>query len=79
MLSTYSKTSLKRPLKKKAEIGFQDRVPLNAGQKFCRMSQESIPQYFWPSLSYHLALRHLLCLFLVAALDRFYLTLKSHF
>ena len=33
----YSKTCLKRPLKKKTKIGFQDRLSLNAGQKYCRM------------------------------------------
>ena len=32
----YSKTCLKRPLKK-TKIGFQDRLSLNAGQKYCRM------------------------------------------
>ena len=35
----YSKTCLKRPLKKKTKIGFQDRLLLNAGQKYCRMLQ----------------------------------------
>ena len=35
----YSKTCLKRPLKKKTKIGFQDRLSLNAGQKHCRMLQ----------------------------------------
>ena len=60
----YSKTGLKRPLKKKTKIGFQDRLSLNAGQKYCRMLQESILQYFQPSLSYHLSLRPLFCLFL---------------
>ena len=33
----YSKTCLKRPLKKKTKIGFQDRLSLNEGQKYCRM------------------------------------------
>ena len=33
----YSKTCLKRPLKNKTKIGFQDRLSLNAGQKYCRM------------------------------------------
>ena len=28
------------------KIGFQDRLSLNAGQKYCRMLQESILQYF---------------------------------
>ena len=31
-----SKTCLKQPLKK-TKIGFQDRLTLNAGQKYCRM------------------------------------------
>ena len=35
----YSKTCLKWPLKKKTKIGFQDRLSLNAGQKYCRMLQ----------------------------------------
>ena len=35
----YSKTCLKRPLKKDQKIGFQDRILLNAGQKYCRMLQ----------------------------------------
>ena len=32
----YSKTFLKRPLKKNTKIGFQDRLSLNAGQKYCK-------------------------------------------
>ena len=35
----YSKTCLKGPLKKKTKIGLQDRLLLNAGQKYCRMLQ----------------------------------------
>ena len=35
----YSKTCLKRPLKKDQKIGFHDRLLLNAGQKYCRMLQ----------------------------------------
>ena len=35
----YSKTCLKQPLKQKTEIGFQGRLSLNAGQKYCRMLQ----------------------------------------
>ena len=58
--------------KKKPKIGFQERLSLHAGQKFaecfgqkyCRMLQESILQYFRPVLSYHLSLRSLFCLFL---------------
>ena len=46
------------------KIGFQDRLSLNAGQKHYRMLQESILQYSGPSLSYHLSLITLFCLFL---------------
>ena len=56
----YSNPCLKQPLKKKTKIGFQDRWSRNAGQKYCRVA--FIPQYFRPSLSYHLSLRS--CLFL---------------
>ena len=35
----YSKTCLNWLLKKKTKIGFQDRLSLNAGQKYCRMLQ----------------------------------------
>ena len=39
-LSTvYSKTCVKWPLSKRPQIGFQDQVWLNAGQKYCRMLQ----------------------------------------
>ena len=62
--SYHSRTCLKRPLKRIPKIGFQDRLLLNAGRKCCRMLQESILQYFRPSLSYHLTLRSLFCLFL---------------
>ena len=59
--SYYSKTCLKRPLRKKTKIGFQDRLSLNAGPKYCRMLQESILQNFRPSLSYHWSLTWILC------------------
>ena len=36
----YSKNCLKRPFKKMTEIGFEDQLSLNAGQKYCRMLQE---------------------------------------
>ena len=46
----------------KTKVVFQDRLSLNAGQKYCRMLQKSILQYFRPSLSYYLSLRSLFCL-----------------
>ena len=33
------KISVKRPLSKRQDIGFQDQLSLNAGQKYCRMLQ----------------------------------------
>ena len=41
--------------KRRPKIGLKDRLSLNAGQKYCRMLQESILQYFGPSVSYHLS------------------------
>ena len=35
----YSKNCVKRPLSKRPQIGFQDQLSLNAGQKYCRMLQ----------------------------------------
>ena len=63
-LCVYSKTVLSSHSKWRPQIGFQDRLSLIAGQKYCRILQESILQYFRPSLSYHLSLRPLFCLFL---------------
>ena len=57
----YSKTCVKQPLWKRPKIGFREQSSLNAGQKYCRML---ILQYFWPSLSYHLSLISMFCLFL---------------
>ena len=37
--NTYSKTCLEQPLSKRPEMGFQDQLSLNAGQKYCRMLQ----------------------------------------
>ena len=39
LVRSYSKTYVKRPLSKRQKIGFQDRLSLNAGQKYCRMLQ----------------------------------------
>ena len=50
--------------KRRPKIVFQDPLSLNAGQKYCRMLQESILQYFRLSLSYHLTLKPLFCLLL---------------
>ena len=65
--------------KRRPKIGFQDRLLLNVGQKYCRMLQESILQYFQPSLSYHLSLRTLFSLCLSGRLRQILLYLKQSF
>ena len=62
----------------KTKIGFKDQLSLNAGQRYCKMLQESILQYFRPPLSYHLSLRPLFCLLLSGCLRQvsLYLYLK---
>ena len=45
----HSKTCLKRPLKKKTTIGFQDRLLLNAGQKLQLVIKIFVLSIFeWP-------------------------------
>ena len=63
-LIVYSKTCLKRPLRKKTKncLFFQVQVALNAGQKYCRMLLGSILQYFQPAFSAHLSKRNMLCI-----------------
>ena len=36
----YNKTCVKRPLSKISQIGLEDHISLNAGQRYCRMLQE---------------------------------------
>ena len=79
IVSSQSKRRPKFVFKKKTKICFQDRLLLNAGQKYCRMLQESILQYFRPSLSYHLSLRSLICLFLSGCLRQVLLYICPHF
>ena len=78
----YSKTCLKQPLKSRPKIVFQTQLSLNAGQKYCRMLpllQEEHSEYFRPSLSYHLSLRSLFCLFLIGRLRQVLLYLELYF
>ena len=56
----YSKTCLKRPLKKKIKNGFQERFSLMQIKSIAECSKGSILQY----VSYSLSLRPLFCLFL---------------
>ena len=48
---------------KKTTIGFRDQLLLNAGQKYCRMLQGEHSAILRPSLSHHLSLESLFCLF----------------
>ena len=63
--------------KRRPKIGFHDLLSLNASQKYCRMLQESILQYFRPSLSYHLSLKPLFCIFLSDRLSQVLLYISS--
>ena len=59
----YSKTCVKWPLSKRPKIGFHDQLSLYAGQKYCRILQGEHSAILTTSLSYHLSLRSLFCLF----------------
>ena len=61
---SYSKTCVKRRPPKRPKIGFQDNYHLMQVKSIAECSKGSILQYFRPSLSYHLSLRSLFCLFL---------------
>ena len=52
----YSKTCLKRSLKKKSKIGFQDVLSLNAGQKYSRMFQGEHSAIISTFIKLHLSL-----------------------
>ena len=72
--NTHSKTCLKRSFKKNTKIGFQYKLSLNAGEKYCR-SKGSILQYFRPSLSYHFPLRPWFCPLSVGRLRQVFQTI----
>ena len=84
------KPALSGHWKRRPKIGFQGQLLLNAsrkyfrmlqenaGQKYCRMLFWSILQYFRPSLSYHLSLRPLFCLFLSGRLRQVLLYILIH-
>ena len=80
--TTYSKTCLKRPIKQDQKKGFKTDYRLMQVQSIAECSHWSILQYLWPSLSYHLSLRYLFCLFLSGRLRQvllFILVLLSVF
>ena len=63
-LQVYSKTNIKQPLSKRQKLFFKTNYSLMQVKSITECSKGSILQYFWPSLSYHLSLRPLFCLFL---------------
>ena len=64
IMSTYSKTCVKQPLSKRPKLVFTTNYRLMKVKSIAECSKGSILQYFWLSLSYHLSLRYLFCLFL---------------
>ena len=60
----YSKTCLKWPFKMKTKIGFQDRLSLNVGQKYCRMLQKEHSAILSTFIKLPSAIKNLFCLFL---------------
>ena len=60
----YSKTCVKWTLWKDRKSIFKTNYRLMQVKSIAECSKGSILQYFWPSLSYHLSLRSLFCLFL---------------
>ena len=63
-LKKYSKTCLKRQLKKKIKIGFQDQLSLNAGQKYCRILQAGHSAILSTFIKLPFVINTFVCLFL---------------
>ena len=59
---------LKRPLKKNTKIGFKYQLPLNAGQKYCRMLQGEHSAKLSTFIKLPFVLRPMFCLFLSGGL-----------
>ena len=64
ILNKYSKTCVKQPLSKRPKIVFKTNYRLLQVKSIAECSKRSILQYFRHSLSYHLSLRSLVCLFM---------------
>ena len=69
----YSKTSVKRPLKKDRKLVFKTKYRLMQVRSIAECFKGSILQYFRPSLIYHLSLRSLFCLLLSGRFTQFLL------
>ena len=66
----YSKTCVKPPLSKDRKLVLKTNYCLMQDKSIAECSKGSIQQYFRPSLSYHLSLRSLFCLFLSGCLTQ---------
>ena len=60
----YSKTCLKRPLSKRPKNVFQERLSLNAGQKYCRMLQTEHFAILSTFIKLQVVIKTYVCLFL---------------
>ena len=72
--STYNKTCVSQ---KERKLVFKTNYPLMQVKSIAECSKWSILQYFRPSLSYHLSLRSLLCLFLSGLFAQVLLYMRS--
>ena len=73
----YSKTCVKRPLSKRPKIDFKTNYRSMQVISIAECSKGSILQYFRPSISYHLSLRSLFCLFLSCRFTQVLLYVQS--
>ena len=64
MVSAYSKTCLRGHSKRTPKLVFKTDYRLMQVKSIAECSKGSILQYFQPSISYHLSLRSVFCLFL---------------
>ena len=71
------KTCLKRPLKKKTKIGFQDQLSLHAGQKYCRMFQGEHSAILLTLIKLPFVIKIVLCLFLSGHLRQVFAVTKN--
>ena len=69
--NNYHKTCLKQPLSNRPKLFFKTNYGLMQIKNIAECSKGSILQYFRPSLSYHLSLSSLFCLFLCGRLRQF--------
>ena len=75
----YSKTCVKRPLSKGQNWVSRPIIALCRSKVLQNAPKGSILQYVWPSLSYHLSLRSLYCLFLSGRFTQVLLYIQKMF